>query len=374
MNKVSSTPIPLSPEESLEASRLFGRSLFSALQLAREKEMQHDKLLRGMESEGDNKALQIPIPASLMPSHKVAAFGPPPYLGGPAEDYNEPAPVEGTLAHLKRNLGKYTGGYGGTLAGATLGALHGHKQNTRSAFGGLKGGLKGGLAGSAIGLGLGALLDSNTKEKYKVNMGSGESSKKEMIRSMLASGELEKILNEGSMAEKMGEDSYEPSIIGRAIKMQQNPMRMLMGGQSGFRDAKKDFYLQQKSHIQKELVQAQKEYIDLLSQIKTGSSEESDTPCVDAFCSGITQAALFGKTASDTDVDISDDSTKRFMREAMGKIMNPLRPAVDTAASGLLGTAGGTAMLTYLLRKEMRKQPNKYMEEQLPSRVELQPY
>ena len=372
MNKVSSTPIPLSPEESLEASRLFGRSLFSALQLAREKEMQHEKMMRGLEPEGDSKALQIPIPASLMPSNKVAAFGPPPYLGGAEEP--EPQPSEGAIAHLKRNLGKYTGGYGGTMLGSTLGALHGHKQNTRSTLGGIKGGLKGGVAGGLLGMGLGALLDANTKEKYKVNMGDSESSKKEMIQNMLQSGELERILNEGSMADKIGEDSSEPGLLARAVKMQQNPMRMLMGGQSGFRDAKKDFYLQQRANIQKELAQAQKEYIDLLSQIKTGSELESDTPCVDAFCSGITQAALFGKTASAEDVDISDDSAKRFMREAMGKIMSPVRPAVDTAASGLLGTTGGTAMLTYLLRKEMRRQPDKYMEGTLPSRVELQPY
>jgi hypothetical protein len=238
---------------------------------------------------------------------------------------------------------------------------------------GVKGGVKGSLLGGALGLGLGHLFDEGTKEKYKVNMGNDQEKKKEMIRQMYMSGELEKILNQGGPVEKIGEDGDTPGLLARAVKMQQNPMRMLVGGQSGFRDAKKDFYLAEKAKIQQELAHAQREYIDLLSRIKTGS-DNSETPCVDAFCSGLTQEALFEKVSNSHDVDISDDSAKRFMHEALGKIMSPLRPAADTAASGLLGTAGGTAMLTYLLRKEMRSQPDKYMEDPLPTRVELQPY
>jgi hypothetical protein len=62
----------------------------------------------------------------------------------------------------------------------------------------------------------------------------------------------------------------------------------------------------------------------------------------------------------------------------LGDVMNvakkPFQPAIDTAATRLLGTAAGSAYLTYLLRKKMREEPESYMQESLPTRVELQPY
>jgi len=240
MNKQANTPIPLSPEELSEASNHFGRSLFSAIQLAREQEMQK-RLLHDDEGLNSDDTLRIPIPKELMPVQKAAGF-----------------------------------------------------------------------------------------------------------------------------------DDGAPGVFARAFGGHNKPLRMLVEGQQGFGDARKEYFMSQKKNIQKDLMQAQKEYIDLLSKIKTGSAEE--TPCVDAFCNGVAHTALFGKQANEQDVDISDGSIKRLLSEVMGVAKKPFQPAIDTAATGLLSTGAGAGYLTYLMRKKMRETPDKYMEDQLPSRVELQPY
>jgi hypothetical protein len=161
MLKESSTPIPLSPEESQEASNLFGRSLFSAIQLAKENELRK-RLEQARLEEEDSNILRIPLPASLLPSAKVA------------------------------------------------------------------------------------------------------------------------------------EDLDAPGIFSRAVKTQNVPIQLLLGSQQGFGQAKKDFYFAEKKRIQTELAQAQKEYIDVLSQIKTGSDSSSEeTPCVDAFCNGVAYQLMF---------------------------------------------------------------------------------
>ena len=241
MNKQSSTQLPLSPEEQYEASRLFGRSLFSALQLAREKEKRRQAEMMSEYPSEDENVLRVPIPEHLMPH-----------------------PVK-------------TASDGGFLS--------------------------------------------------------------------------------------------------RALGAQTHPLRMVSGGQEGFRDAKKDYYLQEKARIQQELLSAQKEYIDLLGRIKTGSE---NTPCVDAFCNGIAYAATFEKDAMhNDDVGIEEGSVRRLLGDtaSFARKHTPfVDPAIDMAASGLLNTGAGAAYLTYLLRKKMREEPEPYMKDSLPTRVELQPY
>jgi hypothetical protein len=247
--KTALTQLPLSPDEQYEASELFGKSLFSAIQLAKEQELRKKLEEKKTYGGGDEDVLKIPIPMHLLPNH-----------------------------------------------------------------------------------------------------------------------------------EKMGEasDAYsDPGILARALKSQNYPMRMLVGGQTGFRDAKKDYFMQEKARIQQELMLAQKEYIDTLSKIKTGA-EHIETPCVDAFCNGLAYAALFDNEkvalSFDNDVDIEDDSMKRVIQDAATTIKKPFSPVIDTAASGLLGTGAGAAYLTYLLRKKMREKPDSYLDEHMPTRVELQPY
>jgi hypothetical protein len=184
----------------------------------------------------------------------------------------------------------------------------------------------------------------------------------------------EELVHAPKMAEQLGEDP-ESGLFASAMRhISKHPARMLFGGQQGFRDAKKDYYVAQKAQMQQELMDAQKEYIDTLSRIKMGSVQEPETPLVDAFCSGMAHAAVFGKTASYKDVQIEDDSAKQMLNDLKAQAVKPFRPVGNYAAEGLMNTAAGTAYLTYILRKKMREQPEKYLEEQMPTRVELQPY
>ena len=241
------TDLPLSSADTYSASQLFGRSLFSAIQLAKEQELRK-RILEGRIANEDDDVLRIPMPAHLLPNYKQAALG----NGEPAES----------------------------------------------------------------------------------------------------------------------------GIFSRALKMNDRPMRMIIGGQNGFRDAKKDFYLTERAKVRKELEHAQREYITLLQQIKTGEVNENySTPCVDAFCQGAAYAAMFEKdAAAGDDVAVEDGAIKRLLGDTLNVAKRPFRPVVDTATGGLLGTAAGTAYLTYLLRKKMREEPDKYLQESLPTRVELQPY
>jgi len=66
-----STPLPLSPEDLSHASKLFGQSLFSAIQLAKEQEARRALTHHYPGTEGD--VLKIPIPEHLMTPLKTAA-------------------------------------------------------------------------------------------------------------------------------------------------------------------------------------------------------------------------------------------------------------------------------------------------------------
>lgn len=386
--KQAETEIPLSPEEKYEASKLIGRSLFSAMQLARlQEEKRNQQLMEEMPSTEDDKVLNIPIPSSLMPVQKVASskeqsvsflehpdgrieqkYNPgaparyskpapssPAYEGleydqtiahidGTREHFFKPKEGKGAAGHIKRNIGKYMG----TGAGALLAAS-------------MKG--KARFLAPLAGLSLGKGMDDLTRETSLSNAYRNPDD----IEDSLA----ELAIRQRMMDKKAEEDQL--GLLATALsKAKDNPVRMILGGQTGFRDAKKEYYFQQKAQMQKELMEAQKEYIDTLNRIKTGEHKGLDTPCVDAFCNGIAHYAMFGKKAED--VDIADDSLKRMLGEVAKKISSPLRPAAETVGSGLLNTAAGTAYLTYLMRKKMREEPEKYMEQHLPTRVELQPY
>lgn len=275
--KKAETNIPLSPEESYMATQLIGKSLFSAIQLAKEQELRKSLLEQKGGPMGDGNILRIPIPQHLLPSQKQASLQPEPNA------------------------------------------------------------------------------------------------------------------------------SADPGMFARALKLNSHPVKKLMGMQSGFRDAKKEFFMQEKAQIEKELMEAQKEYISLLERIKMGEetgeiTKTASTPCVDAFCDGIAYAALFVKeaeelpdlspeiknlfdkvaasmkTANSANVDISDGSVRRVLGDIAHSVKKPFQPAIDTGVGALLTTAAGSAYLTYLLRKKMREEPDKYMQESLPTKVELQPY
>ena len=425
--KQALTEIPLSPEERYEASNHLGRSLFSALQLAREQEARRMSAFKKMHGTDDN-VLRIPIPESMMPVHKRAAHKS--YAvrekddGGLEAGYSEHGGGEGTGRHLPRNVGKYMGAAGGlglsalagggmmlpAVAGGTL--LGGALLDSDPAYKGLKydksvdhldgsrehefelegnsgvgPSLKrnaGKLLGTAGGAALIAALPPSKLKLLLPALGFSLGNSVDKMHRQSAMDQFggsregqENMLLDTAFRQKMEKNSSEaapPSLFGEAMQhINNHPVRMLVGGQQGFRDAKKEFYFNQRDQMQRDLMKAQKEYIDTLARIKTGSAE-LETPCVDAFCDGIAHYSMFGKTATYKDVDISDGSVSRLAGDLANLGLKPLKPIGRAGASSLLATGAGSAYLTYLLRKKMREEPDKYMEEQLPTRVELQPY
>jgi len=422
--KKALTEIPLSPEERYIASNQLGRSLFSALQLAREQESRRLAALNKMNSE-DANTLRIPIPENLMPVQKRAA----------ERSYSVSEDTEGNLKHKtkekeskstgkhdRRHSGKYLGaaagaGITGLTGGAALpavvgGTLLGALADSDAAYKGLKydkaltnrltgerehlfdleegSGLGSHVkrnAGKYLGTAGGAsLMGALPKSKLKLLLPLAGLSLGSSFDKMHRQSALDELANSREGRENMLIDTafrnnieknsadIGPGLFGEAVSQVNNhPVRMLIGGQQGFRDAKKEFYFKQREQMQRELMKAQKEYIDTLSRIKTGSAE-IETPCVDAFCDGIAHYSMFGKTATYRDVDISDGSISRLAGDLANLGASPLKPAARAGASSLLATGAGSAYLTYLLRKKMREEPEKYMEEQLPTRVELQPY
>jgi hypothetical protein len=353
-HKEASTTIPLSPEESYEASQLFGRSLFSALQLAKERE--RIKMQERANMFQDDGTLRIPIPESMLPVRDKLA-----------ED-----PIEGEELHVAKAPLSILGGIAGGGAGAAL------RNQSRGFMHGTKRTLQGGLLGAAAGLGGGALLDSLINEKIKQRADGSLEWREKARASALAQMEKEERLRQlqedlNAPPEKLAYDEESSGIIARALRSSNEPLRMLSGGQEGFATAKRDYYMQEREKIQKELMHAQKEYIDTLAKIKTGEAQ-TETPCVDAFCNGIAHATLFGKTADFQEPEIEDGAIRRLLGDTLGVVKKPFQPALDTAATGLVGTAAGGAYLTYLLRKKMREEPENYMSESLPTRVELEPY
>jgi hypothetical protein len=194
--------------------------------------------------------------------------------------------------------------------------------------------------------------------------------------------EADDILRVPIPVQKMGEEKQAtetqgepPGIIGRALRFNRNPIRTFVGAESGFSEAKRQYFENEKTQIQKALRQAQEEYLSTLQQIKRGE----ETPLVDAFCNGIaTQVAipeLAKEAASAEDAEIGDGSVKRLLKKVLGVAAKPIQPALDLGATSLLGTAGGAGYLTYVLKKKLRDRDDEsYLHSQLPTRVELEPY
>ena len=186
------------------------------------------------------------------------------------------------------------------------------------------------------------------------------------------------VLLRREMRNKEASDSLNGIMADALGGIKESPVRMFIGGNAGFRDARKEYYFQEKAKIQQEIAAAQKEYIDTLSKIKTGEEKASPTPLVDAFCNGMAHYTMFGKTAAaEEDLDISDGSARRFLGEAIKQIYQKtpvIKPGVNMAARGLLNTAAGTAYLTFLARRKMREDSDKYLKQHTPTRIELQPY
>jgi len=417
LNKQALTEIELSPEEKYMASQNLGRSIFSMLQLAKEKELLDKK--REMALSGDiedSPTLKIPIPVEMLPQ-KAASFSIIEKPDGSIEEKvnkkpNHPMQLP-DAGDLSAGAGYLTAGIPGALIGGAAGAIAGgdkayseypgyvksikhldgsvehvydvDKEISINAFSKRNAGkLLGGAGATALLLGSGknklikALLAAPVALAGSVAGGNIIDATSENIakKEMLNNPEFQrKALRDLQFLRSHNLDkksSVEEGLIANALNnLARHPAKMFLGAQEGFKSARKEYYLQQKAILAQELEQAQQEYLDTLKRVKT-AEQESATPLVDAFCNGIAHMSFFGKTASYPDVSIEDGALKRLLSD-MIQVKNPVSPVLQTAANTAVNTAAASAYLTYLVKKKMREEPENYMNEKLPTRVELQP-
>lgn len=172
---------------------------------------------------------------------------------------------------------------------------------------------------------------------------------------------------------EMSKSSSDQSMFANALaNLAEHPARNVLGAQEGFKQARKDYFIKQKMLLAQQLDDAQREYLETLKKIKVGE-EAVETPLVDCFCNGVAHHASFGKTASQPDVDIEEGAFKRLLSDVTAPARRNV-PFLQPAANVAVNTAAASAYLTYLIKKKMREEPETYMYEKLPTRVELQPF
>jgi hypothetical protein len=381
MNNLANTPTPLSPEEAYLASKLLGKSLFSAIQLTKEMDR-----MKEMEQHEANDVLKIPLPVQKMgeeePDQNITYYKTEAAIAGKrARGFREKRddinsylmPLAGGAVGLAvpvfrakgvdlvRNLGKRLTDPRQidnvkNLRNRIAKFLQQKPETVYSA----------GLAAPVAGLGTASLYNSVR----------AHSEDRKASKALKQTNEVRKNRAK-SKTEKTADDleGKPPGIIGRALRFNRNPIRTFVGGEAGFSEARREYYEMEKQEIGKALRKAQEDYLLTLQKIKQGE----ETPLVDAFCNGmatqLTMPELVKDAASAESVEIGDGSIKRLIKKTLGVAAKPVQPAIDLGATGLLGTAGGTGYLAYILKKKMReKDQGRYMDSELPTRVELEPY
>lgn len=384
MNNLANTPTPLSPEEAYLASKMLGKSLFSAIQIS--KEMNRLKELQQHEA---NDVLKIPLPIQKMseeePDQNITYYKTEADIAGKrARGFREKRddinsylmPVAGAATAglavpafrakgvgMVRDLGKrlWDPKQMYNLKNLKNRIARFLQEKPEAAY-------SAGLAAPVAGLGTASLYNSVRAR--------GEDRK--ASKALKKTNEVRKTRSRGKTETEKTADELEgkpPGVIGRALRFNRNPIRTLVGGEAGFSEARREYYDMEKQQIHKALRQAQEEYLSTLQRIKQGE----ETPFVDAFCNGmatqLTIPELTKDAATAESVEIGDGSIKRLVKKTLGVAAKPVQPAIDLGATGLLGTAGGTGYLAYILKKKMReKDQDRFMEYELPTRVELEPY
>ena len=417
LTKSALTEVGLSPEEKYLASQNVGRSLFSIIQLAKEKELLAKK--KQMEESGDiedSPALQVPIPLELLPQKQAQerSFSIIEKPDGSVEEkINKPNPTSGlnlpSAGQLGLGAGFLTAGVPGALVGGTAAALYdsenpystlpGYIKSVKHLDGSIEhvyepkeeGGVSsfvkkrpGTLLGGAGALALLAGSKKNILAKALLAAPAaltGAVVGNNLLDPAIDKVRKEEILNNPEFQENVKKDvaflrnkkASDNGLFSNALaNLAQHPARSFFGAHEGFKDAKKQYFLKQKAQLALELEEAQKEYLETLQKIKTGA-DESSTPLVDAFCNGMAYTTVFGKKAEDKDVRIEEGALKRLLTDAV-KVKNPASSILQPAADVAVNTAAASAYLTYLIKKKMREEPENYMNEKLPTRVELQPF
>jgi len=148
------------------------------------------------------------------------------------------------------------------------------------------------------------------------------------------------------------------------------PITIGVGGMVGFHGAAKQYEDTERKHYQGELDKAEKEYLDLLSHVKTSSCD--NTPLVDAFCHGIVSMAISSPQEIDKvakEDDMADGSMKRVLGDALSPIAAPYHAVKNMAYGGLAAATLGSAGTVYLLKQKFDKAKG---DGKAPTRIEIE--
>jgi hypothetical protein len=191
----------------------------------------------------------------------------------------------------------------------------------------------------------------------------------DVLKLKLPKSKLEGIAKHSSFDPSESQRGLHGKMVNHFGKALSTPVTIGVGGLAGFHGAAKDYEHHERKHLEGELNKAEKEYLDLLSQVKVSSYQ--DTPCVDAFCRGMASMAISSpadieKAAKD---DMADGSIKRLLGDTLSPIAAPYHAAKHLAVGATTATALSAALATYMLKQKAdRKQDG-----QAPSRIEIEP-
>jgi hypothetical protein len=162
----------------------------------------------------------------------------------------------------------------------------------------------------------------------------------------------EKLMSFDKMSEEHEPDNH---LIGNFHSMLKNPLAIGMSGLAGFTHGSKLYEDMEKQHLDDEMSKAEKEYLDLLGQIK--HSSDNSTPCVDAFVTGMVSIASASpeeieKEANQQD-DMSDGSIQRMFGDMASPVTNLFKPVTDTAKGLTTASTLGSALAVYMLKQKM---------------------
>jgi hypothetical protein len=163
--------------------------------------------------------------------------------------------------------------------------------------------------------------------------------------------------------DKKGNDQNH--LIGNLHHMVKDPLTMAVHGVSGFTHSQKLYDEMERKHLDEEMSNAEKEYLDMLGQIKH-SSDNSPTPLVDAFVTGMVSIASsspedIDKVAAEiedlpklaADHEHADGSIHRMFGDLASPVTNLFKPVTDTAKGVTAGTTLASALAVYMLKQKM---------------------
>jgi hypothetical protein len=168
--------------------------------------------------------------------------------------------------------------------------------------------------------------------------------------------------------DKKGNDQNH--LIGNLHHIVKDPISMAVNGISGFSESSKMYDDMERAHLDKEMSKAEKEYLDMLGQIK--HSSDTSTPNVDAFITGMISIA----SSSPEDIEkeannheYADGSIKRMFGDLASPVTNLVKPVTDTAKGVTAGTTLASALAVYMLKQKMDSGSH---HSESPSRIEIE--